>query len=353
MAIEGMSIPPTANASVNVRTSLPAGFLDCPAQKLHTLLPGPTLIHLEGECSESLFVSVLLHGNETTGLSAIQKVLKKIEDRNTKLTRGLILFIGNIHAARYGARRLSQQPDFNRIWAGGELDEHRMAQTVLDYVAQSRPVAAIDIHNNTGRNPLYACINHVDRRFVQFARRFSETLVFFSEPHQVIANNLARYCVSVTLECGQSGDPEGIERACNLIEFALLEEQIYTDGSAFDEVKVFHTVARITVPQELNICFGDGKSGNNDTDADLKFAGDFDSLNFRVLSPGFKLGEYQSETARLQIHNDAGQELGDNYLAYNNGNIEVKKMFLPSMLTLDLRVIRQDCLGYIMEPYPL
>lgn len=330
--------------ALSVRNQLPEGFMRCRAEDLHTLLPEPTLISLPGQSDETVFVSVLLHGNETTGLLAVQQVLDALKP----LPRKLLLFIGNVQAARFGLRRLDGQPDFNRIWAGGELAEHRMAQAVLNQVAQANPVAAIDIHNNTGRNPLYACINHVDRRFVQLARRFSDTIVFFSEPHQVIANNVARYCVSVTLECGRPGAAAGVERSARLLEHCLSSDELFSRDENLDDVDVFHTVARMTVADELRIGFGE-----HTPDVDLRFPDDFDSLNFRLLDAGTTLGERLTPQARLKVQNDAGHDVSDDYIGYEGRRVVTRKMFLPSMLTLDERVIHQDCLGYIMEHYPL
>ncbi len=73
---------------------VPDGLIDASAENLHKVLPGPTLIHLRGRKPEPLFVSVLLHGNEFTGLTAIQRIL----DRYTKseLSRSLSVFIGNV-----------------------------------------------------------------------------------------------------------------------------------------------------------------------------------------------------------------------------------------------------------------
>ena len=66
---------------------IPDGFLEASAGGLHQVLPGPTLIHLQGRKPEPLFVSVLLHGNEYTGLKAIQDVIGHYA--STELPRAL------------------------------------------------------------------------------------------------------------------------------------------------------------------------------------------------------------------------------------------------------------------------
>ena len=91
--------------------ALPKGFLEASVADLHALLGGPTLIHLKGP-QPPLFVSTLLHGNETTGIDALQTVLR--DYAGTGLPRALSIFIGNTAAAAKGKRLLPGQPDFNR-----------------------------------------------------------------------------------------------------------------------------------------------------------------------------------------------------------------------------------------------
>jgi succinylglutamate desuccinylase len=88
---------------------IPAGFLEASAGGVHQVLPGPTLIHLPGRKPDPLFVSVLLHGNEYTGLKAIQNVLGRYT--TSELPRALSIFVGNVKAAAVGLRRLDGQLD--------------------------------------------------------------------------------------------------------------------------------------------------------------------------------------------------------------------------------------------------
>jgi len=45
-------------------TQVPEALYEAEATELHSILGGPTLIHLAGRRPEPLFLSVLLHGNE-------------------------------------------------------------------------------------------------------------------------------------------------------------------------------------------------------------------------------------------------------------------------------------------------
>ena len=54
---------------------LPDGFFDLDTANIRSLFPNPTLIHLDGKDTDFLFISILLHGNEYTGLKVMQKIL--------------------------------------------------------------------------------------------------------------------------------------------------------------------------------------------------------------------------------------------------------------------------------------
>jgi succinylglutamate desuccinylase len=108
---------------------------------------------------------VLLHGNEDSGVVALQSVLRAYGQR--LLPRALSILIGNVAAAREGLRRLDHQPDYNRVWPGGkahtETPEYAAMQQVHSLMQARGVFASIDIHNNTGLNPHYCVISRLDQ----------------------------------------------------------------------------------------------------------------------------------------------------------------------------------------------
>ncbi|MEJ2180365.1 MAG: M14 family metallopeptidase, partial [Gammaproteobacteria bacterium] len=166
---------------LNIIHHIPNGLLTAPATELYRILDKPTLIHLSGHREPPLFVSVLLHGNETAGYYAIQELLKKYH--NSTLPRSLSIFIGNVEAAKYAMRRLDNQVDYNRIWPHSgfrhDSEEAIMAQQVIDEMRKRKVFVSLDIHNNTGLNPHYACVNRLDNAFYQLAILFSRTVIYF------------------------------------------------------------------------------------------------------------------------------------------------------------------------------
>jgi hypothetical protein len=324
---------------------LPEKFLQVEATELHTVLPGPTLVHLPGRRKMPLFVSVLLHGNEDTGLKAIQAVLKKYHDQ--LLPRALSLFVGNIEAARAGVRRLEGQLDYNRVWSCDEdsivAEEHRMMQKIISIMAQRGVFASIDIHNNTGLNPHYACVNRLDDAFLHLATMFSRIVVYFTEPKGVQSKAFAQLCPAVTVECGKPGGMGGVEHAASFVEGAMQLSDFPAHPVASQDLELFHTVAIVTVPDTVSLSVGG-------TSTDLCLIDTIDYYNFRMLDPGTRLGIVAPGCRKpLHVRDGADSDVSDHYFENRAGDLLTKQRVMPAMLTRDIRVIRQDCLCYLME----
>ncbi len=329
---------------------IPEGLADTAVRDLPSVLPGPSLIHVRGRREPPLFLSILLHGNETTGFLALQQLLRTLELKSRPSPRSFLLFVGNVRAAGKGLRRLYGEPDYNRIWNGGTLPEHELARKVLDHVALHRPFAAVDIHNNTGKNPHYACINDTAPSFVHLARRFSKTIVYFTEPHEVISMALSRLCPSATLECGLSGDRHGTSHVHDYLLHCLTMEidEIFRPPSNRNK-EIYHTIAKITVPENTILTFcGDGRPNSG-----VCLRRDIEELNFTFLQEGTVLGFSDRGGQPLRIVDNAGKEVTEKYLRVANGEIVTRTPIIPSMFTRDQTVIRQDCFGYIMEPWEI
>ncbi len=322
---------------------IPEALLDIPATELHRLFPQPALLHINGADAAPLFVSALLHGNETSGLPVIQSLLKSYVGK--PWPRALSFLFGNVQAARLGLRRLDNQADFNRIWPGTDLAAcplTRMARAVVEEMAGRGVSASIDLHNNTGRNPHYSCVERLDGQTLGLAALFSPLAVYSTYPKGTQTGAFAGLCPSVTLECGQPGDAVGIANALGLIEGCMRLPEIPRRRPA----DLFHAVAQVTVREEAGFSF-------SDPDADLVLNGQLDSLNFVELKPGTLLGRVASllpgAPLPLIARRDDGKDVTDEFFRLEQGQLVLRKAAMPCMLSLDERVIRQDCLCYLME----
>lgn len=324
--------------------ALPPGLLDLPATRLGEVLPGPALIHLPGRRTLPLFVSVLLHGNEDTGWLAAQSVLRKYA--GSELPRALSLFIGNVEAARSGLRRLDGQPDYNRVWPGSEEArpaELAMMQQVVDEMRARGVFSSVDIHNNTGLNPHYACVNRLEQDFLHLATLFSRIVVYFVRPRGVQSAAFAELCPAVTVECGKPGTPGSVEHAAAFIEACLHLSEFPAHVVAPHDIDLFHTVATVKLPEAVSFGF-------DAPDAEIDFASALDHFNFRELAHDDVWGRVRAGSpARLQALDESGADIGEQLFDYRNDAITLRRRLMPAMLTRDERVIRQDCLCYLME----
>ncbi len=325
---------------LNEINHIPDAFLEASADQLHSILPAPTLFHLQGHNPQPLFICTLLHGNETTGLYAIQRLLKKYQ--NKTLPRSLSLFIGNITAAKENQRRLENQDDYNRIWPGShhsDSAEKDMMQIVTNIMQKKRPFASIDIHNNTGKNPHYGCINNLNPHGLILAEQFSNIAVYFTDPKGVQSSAFADFCPSVVLECGQAGDLSGEDHA-----FSYLDNVIQMDNLAVKkdrQLKLYHTIARVLIPQTVSL-------GRNDSD--LQLNAELEEKNFEKIQKGSLFATINSTKNKLIIvSNESHEDITDEYLEVKNNAFIFKKPITLAMFTTSERAIRQDCVCYFME----
>lgn len=322
---------------------LPEGLLDISPTELYRVLRGPTLIHLEGRMEYPLFLSVLLHGNETTGLRALQHLLGKYADR--ALPRSLSILIGNIEAAHAGLRRLEHQVDFNRIWPGTEIPlcmETRMARWVFDQMVERMPFACVDVHNNTGLNPHYACVDRLNSDSLQLAAMFGRLCVYSTRPRGTLSAAFAEICPSVTVECGKPGQSFGVEHAVEYLDACLHLTELPAHPVLKQDLELYESVAQLFVRRDVEFGFGTHPVAMN-------FIPDLDHLNFTPVPAGFILGQTRTEDLPLRVINESGRDVAGDYFAIHEGYLVVRKPVMPSMLTTDKRIVRQDCLGYLME----
>ncbi|MGD8802845.1 MAG: M14 family metallopeptidase [Gammaproteobacteria bacterium] len=320
---------------------LPDGLLEANPTELLELLGSPTLIHLQGKKTEPLFISTLLHGNETTGFYAVQRLMKEYRDKS--LPRSLSIFVGNVEAAAVGQRRLDSQPDYNRIWPGTRHDdcaETDMMKTVANIMRKKKPFASIDIHNNTGLNPHYACVNILNTHCMQLAGMFGNTVVYFTNPKGVQSAAFSDFCPSVVLECGQSGEADGITHSLRYLQAVVNTDRLSSEHPA--HINLFHTVARVTVPETFSL--------GTDRQTDIHLNQELEKMNFEQLGKGSIFARLKpGSNADLVVTNESNEDVTSEFFDIEDSKIVLRKNATLSMYTTNERAIRQDCLCYLME----
>lgn len=327
---------------LQILNQFPGSLKNREPREIRQVFQSPTIIEMVGRQKQPIFISLFLHGNETTSFYILQKLEEYIV--STDLPRSLIIFVGNVYAAEQNQRFLPGQQDYNRIWSPGNTIEHGLAERVKDYVRKRAPLfASVDIHNNTGTNPLYACINKMESSFIYLASLFSRNLVFFQEPSSVQSVAFAEFGPSVTLECGRPGNKVGVDKAFQYL-LDLMHLGSLDMARALNDVSIYQTVGRVVLKPQFagQFCFGGGEKL-------LIFPEDFEKLNFSKLSQGEVFAHYNGVSPPFFVYDQEGQDVFDQFFRIVNNEIRLKQPVIPSMLTMDQEVILQDCLGYLMK----
>lgn len=332
--------------SLTILDSLPAGLLDCDARDLHRTLPGPTLVELPGREGAPLFVSVLQHGNETSGWEAIRGLLRTYQQSG--LPRPMLLLLGNVSGAAQGLRRLDGQPDYNRVWPGvvehADTPEAAVMAQVHDRVLARGAFAAIDLHNNTGSNPHYGVVCSTDAATLHLARQFAPIAVLFRGIPGTQTAAFAGKLPAIAAECGLAGDPANAAAAAQLVEAVLQMKAFPDDGLHPERLDLYHTLAVVKVVEGRSMSF-DG------TAADMRFDPALDRLNFRDVPAGTSFGHAQDKLP-LMVTDEAEMDVTTDFFRLEASEVQLTRSAVPAMLSCDPRIVRQDCLCYLMEHIP-
>ncbi|MDH5409619.1 MAG: peptidase M14, partial [Gammaproteobacteria bacterium] len=89
--------------------------------------------------------------------------------------------------------------------------------------------------------------------------------------------------------------------------------------------------------------------------ADICLPEELDHLNFRELVPGTVLCHVGNDATDVSLFatNEQGEDVSERYFEIHDATIRTRIPVMPSMLTLNTDIIRQDCLCYLMERYDL
>ena len=322
---------------------LPDGFFDITTANIRSLFPNPTLLQLDGRDPRFLFISILLHGNEYTGLKVVQNILSA---HAHDLPRSILLFIGNVRAAEANRRFLPDQVDHNRCWPGHDLEPSPTAGMMARVVeiAHGLPLfAAIDIHNNTGKNPHYACITDPTPENQNLAARFNRVGMVFNH-HGVSTMAFNGICPAATLECGKPGDLAGIAHAGRFFEDLLALDELPHKIPTRHALHLVESHLSLNIPDHISYDF------DLDADVDLRFEPDFEDRNFTLFDPHEVFG-YTRVARPLLITDTNGHDVTDDILRVEEGKIYLNNTMMPAMITQDRLVVRQDCLCHLLQDF--
>ena len=321
---------------VRILETLPGDLLERDATELEAALGGPSMVHIPGRQEPPLFVSVLLHGNETSSWNGVRKLL----GRHPVPPRSMILFIGNVAAAAAGVRKLPHQQDFNRIWRDAAGDEAVLSGSVMDALGAHSLFAVVDLHNNTGMNPHYSLVSELDPHCLGLAGLFSDKAVYVVEPSTTLARAFRGRCPAVTLELGPVGDPGCEEHALSFLEKLLSLPGLPEPDTA--PLTLYRSLGRVYVPDEVDFSFG-GAPGESSLVLSCT-----EAVNFRELPEG-SLFAVSREGIAPRVDSPDHEDVTWHYLHREGNQIVTRRPLVPAMYTMNPAAVRHDCLCYFME----
>jgi hypothetical protein len=157
----------------------------------------------------------------------------------------------------------------------------------------------------------------------------------------------AELCPAVTLECGRPGQKHGVEHAFDYLDSCLHLSELSDSPIPAQNIDLFHTVAQVTINDNVKFSFDCSES-------DLKLDSELEIMNFTEIPSGTVLGHVRPDSNMpVSAKDENGIDVTERFFQIHNDELHIKRKTMPSMLTLDERVIRQDCLCYLMERIPL
>jgi predicted deacylase len=193
-------------------------------------LLGPNLVFIGG-----------MHGNEPTGVIALNHVMREIKKLQPLLRGNVFALAGNLTALERGERFINK--DLNRIWRPEEVDRalrrdfqpeeiiNEVEEQIelwgsIDQLMSKYPgkFYFVDLHTTSVKSVPFALMSDTIMNR-QFAKRVPVPVVigveeYLSEPLLSYVNELG--CVSLAFEGGQHSDPEAVKNHEAMIWLSLV-----------------------------------------------------------------------------------------------------------------------------------
>ena len=306
-------------------------------------LPGPCLIDLPGEDNSRCRAMVtLLHGNEPSGLMAINAWLR--EQRHPPRTR-LALIVANLDAAlnepAFTHRQSPGERDLNRCFRPPWDDRPgRLAQSIIATLVDLAPEAVIDMHNTSGRSPAFAVSILDDPRHRALAGLFSDHLVVTDLRLGALMDVAEHLFPTLTLECGGAHQPASHQVALHALARLAGEDNLFGQQPASGVPRVYHNPVRVELTDSARTRYGSEGAG-------LALREDIEDLNMTRVEPGETLAQLSHGLASLVARDHRGRSVLNELLTADKNCLTPKRPVYLFMATPNVAIARSDCLFYL------
>jgi len=310
-----------------------------------TRLGGPTTIELPGsDRKRTRVVVTLLHGNEPSGLRAVQSYLRS----GAVPAVNFSFIIGNVEAGLVRRRMLPGRPDLNRCFFAPFIGPYgELARDVLAAIERSGCEALLDIHNNSDHNPAYGVGTAVDGDKLALTSLFARLYVHSDLRLGALMDALGWAFPMVTIESGRAGDPVADELAlAGLCRFASNEHVVGLEVDC-PPIGVLTDSIRVRIRDGYRLAF----ANRADPEADLTMALDVDRHNFQMLAAGDVVAWLGARDSWPILALDAsGNDRSNEVFVTDGSTIRMRVERMPIMMTTDVEIARSDCLFYLVSP---
>lgn len=312
-------------------------------------LAGPTILAVSGQDrSRVRIVAGTIHGNEPSGLRAIHRALHA--DRTP--ATDMLYFVGAVEAARaeprFSHRFLPGRRDLNRCFrAPWDGPDGAIGRATLAVLCSRSVELAVDLHNNTGRNPSYAIGGALDGAHLALSALFTNRFIHSDLKLGSFAEAMDSHCPCITIECGQAHDPRADETAWLGLASLLRLERLDTARQGIESMEVFTSPSRVELARGATLAFGSAPQPG----ADLTLDPGVDRHNFQSLAPGTPIGFVREGgpwpvVVRDTCGADRSQEL---FELDGRGGLLIRETLVPIMMTTDPHAAANDCLFYAVR----
>ncbi|MBE37382.1 MAG: hypothetical protein CMP50_01820 [Flavobacteriales bacterium] len=169
-----------------------------------------------------IFIAAI-HGNENSGVIALERFFKHINNTNTKIAGTVIGLIGNLNALKNNSRYINS--DMNRMWTDriieskssqkkSEFKEVLMVKELIDKIIKlkkKRNITIVDLHNTSSPNGVFSIVNNLKEK--KIAEHLEIPVI--NNLFKKVKGSFAEYYSSqnintIVFEGGAIGDPAAI-----------------------------------------------------------------------------------------------------------------------------------------------
>lgn len=255
-------------------------------------LPGPTMIVVGG-----------IHGNEPSGVIAVEQVLQELARRKPAMRGRLLGLTGNIRALARNVRYLDR--DLNRRWFPDHLarlrdqpyeqdspedTEQRELLSIFDRLDEvfDHPLVVVDLHSFSAEGPPFSVVADTLRNR-PIAYELRVPIIFGLE--EAVEGTLLGYMadlghIAIGFEAGQHEDPRTVDIHVAAIWIALVAAGLLARDDV-PELEVFEQrleQAAVGLPRAVEIVYRHGIRPEHE------FAMDPGYVNFQPIRRGQRLG---------------------------------------------------------------